>query len=168
MIENQMIKGLKNKSEEAFEECYYKYKDLVYYVVIKMTMNKELAEDLVQDTFIRMYQQIDKFDGKYFKAWLLTIAKNLTLNELRKQKLEVEFADYLVADVIDPSVEMRNLMFEMEKILNPKEYEIIILKTVYNMKQKEIAEYLNMPIGTVGWIYQEGIKKFKKLYRKDV
>ena len=91
-----------------------------------MTKNKEMTEDLVQDTFIRMYQQIDKFDGKYFKAWLLTIAKNLTLNELRKQKVEVEFADYLVADVIDPSVEMRNLMFEMEKILNPKEYEIII------------------------------------------
>ena len=114
-----------------------------------------------------MYQQIDKFDGKYFKAWLLTIAKNLTLNELRKQKVEIEFADYLVADVIDPSVEMRNLMFEMEKILSPREYEIIILKTVYNMKQKEIAEYLGIPIGTVGWVYQEGIKKFKKAYRKE-
>ena len=85
MMENQMIKGLRQKSEEAFEECYYKYKDLVYYVIIKMTKNKELTEDLVQDTFIKMYQQIDKFDGKYFKAWLLTIAKNLTINELKKQ-----------------------------------------------------------------------------------
>ena len=46
-------------------------------------------------------------------------------------------------------------------------YEIIILKTVYNMKQKEIAEYLGIPIGTVGWVYQEGIKKFKKAYRKE-
>lgn len=167
MMDDQLVKGLKKRSEEAFEECYYKYKDLVYYVIIKMTRNKEMTEDLVQDTFIRMYQQIDKFDGKYFKAWLLTIAKNLTLNEFKKQKVEVEFADYLVADVIDTSVEMRNLMFEMEKILSPREYEIIILKTVYNMKQKEIAEYLGIPIGTVGWVYQEGIKKFKKAYRKE-
>ena len=146
MMDDQLVKGLQKRSEEAFEECYYKYKDLVYYVIIKMTRNKEMTEDLVQDTFIRMYQQID---------------------ELKKQKVEVEFADYLVADVIDTSVEMRNLMFEMEKILSPREYEIIILKTVYNMKQKEIAEYLGIPIGTVGWVYQEGIKKFKKAYRKE-
>lgn len=167
MNDRRIIEGLKKGYEETFEECYYQYKNLVYYVIIKITKDKELAEELVQDTFIKMYQQINKFDGKYFKAWLLTIAKNLALNEIKRQKKEIEFGDYLVVDVLDTKNEMRNLLYDLEHILNPKEYDIFILRIVYDMKQREIAEYLNIPIGTVGWTYQEALKKVKKNYRKE-
>ncbi len=166
MNDKRIIDGLKKKSEDAFEECYYKYKNLVYYVIIKMTRNKELAEELVQDTFVKMYQQIDKFDGSYFQAWLLTIAKNLTLNELKKQKLEIEFADYLVAEELDTKNEMKQLLHDLQEVLNPKEYDVFIFKVIYDMKQREIAEYMNMPIGTVGWMYQEALKKVKKVYER--
>lgn len=166
MNDKRIVESLKNRSEEAFEECYYKYKNLVFYVVIKITRNLELAEELVQDTFIKMYQQIDSFDGKYFQAWLLTIAKNLALNEIKKRKLEIEYADYLVADILDSKNEMKQLIHDLEEILNPKEYEIFILKIIYDMKQREIAEYLGIPIGTVGWTYQEALKKVKKIYKR--
>lgn len=166
MNDRKIVLGLKNRSEEAFEECYYQYKNLVFYVIIKITKNIELAEELVQDTFIKMYQQIDSFDGKYFQAWLLTIAKNLTLNEIKKRKLEIEYGDYLVADILDSKNEMKQLIQDLEEILNPKEYEIFILKIIYDMKQREIAEYLNIPIGTVGWTYQEALKKVKKVYER--
>ena len=98
----------------------------------------------------------------------MTIARNLALNELKKQKVEVEFADYLVYDELDVKSEMKDLLYDLEHILNPKEYEIFILRIIYDMKQREIAEYLNIPIGTVGWTYQEALKKVKKIYRKDV
>lgn len=167
MNNRKMIEGLKKGCEESFEECYYQYKNLVYYVAIKIVHNKELAEELVQDTFIKMYQSINKFDGHYFQAWLLTITKNLALNELKKHKIEIEYGDYLVLDELDAKNEMRKLLYDLEHVLNPKEYEIFILRIVYDMKQREIAEYLHIPIGTVGWTYQEALKKVKKVYRKE-
>lgn len=166
MSDRHIVEGLKKGYEEAFEECYYRYKNLVYYVVIKIVRNKELAEELVQDTFVKMYQSINSFDGRYFQAWLLTIAKNLALNEIKKQKIEIEFSDYLVVEDFNMNNKMRDLLYDLEHLLNPKEYEIFILRIVYDMKQKEIAEYLNIPIGTVGWVYQEALKKVKKIYRK--
>ncbi len=168
MNDKRIIEGLRKGYEDAFEECYYQYKNLVYYVVIKIVHKKELAEELVQDTFIKMYQSINSFDGRHFQAWLLTIARNLALNELKKQKTEVEFADYLVYDELDVRSEMKDLLYDLEHILNPKEYEIFILRIIYDMKQREIAEYLNIPIGTVGWTYREALKKVKKIYRKGV
>lgn len=167
MNERQMIDGLKKGYEDAFEECYYQYKNLVFYVVLKVVQKKELAEELVQDTFVKMYQSINSFDGRYFQAWLLTIAKNLALNELKKQKMEVEFADYLVYDELDVKNEMRDLLYDLEHILNPKEYEIFILRIIYDMKLREISGYLNLPLGSVCWTYQEALKKVKKIYRKD-
>ena len=166
MNEKRMIEDLKKGYEEAFEECYYQYKNLVFYVVLKIVQKKELAEELVQDTFIKMYQSINSFDGRYFQAWLLTIAKNLAINEIKKQQVEVEFADYLIYEELDVNSEMKDLLYDLEHILNPKEYEIFILRIIYDMKQREIAEYLNLPIGTVGWTYQEALKKVKKIYRK--
>ena len=166
MNEKRMIEDLKKGYEEAFEECYYQYKNLVFYVVLKIVQKKELAEELVQDTFIKMYQSINSFDGRYFQAWLLTIAKNLAINEVKKQQVEVEFADYLIYEELDVNSEMKDLLYDLEHILNPKEYEIFILRIIYDMKQREIAEYLNLPIGTVGWTYQEALKKVKKIYRK--
>lgn len=167
MNEKRIIDGLKKGYEEAFEECYYQYKNLVFYVIIKIVRKKELAEELVQDTFIKMYQSINSFDGRYFQAWLLTIARNLAINELKKQKVEVEFADYLVYEELDVKSEMKDLLYDLEQILNPKEYEIFILRIIYDMKQKEIAEYLKLPIGTVGWTYQQALKKVKKIHRED-
>lgn len=166
MSDRRIVEGLKKGYEEAFEECYYQYKNLVYYVIIKIVHKKELAEELVQDTFIKMYQSINSFDGRYFQAWLLTIAKNLAINEIKKQKIEIEFSDYLVLEELETNTKMRDLLYDLESILNPKEYEIFILRIIYDMKQKEIAEFLNIPIGTVGWSYQEALKKVKKVYRK--
>lgn len=167
MNDKRIIEGLRKGYEEAFEECYYQYKNLVYYVIIKIVHKKELAEELVQDTFVKMYQSINNFDGRYFQAWLLTIARNLAINELKKQKVEIEFADYLVLEEADTKKEMRDLLYDLEHILNPTEYEIFILRIIYDMKQREISEYLSIPIGTVGWTYQQALKKVKKYIRKE-
>ena len=85
MTETLMIKRLKNHDEEAFDYCYDTYKNLVYFQIIKVVKNRELTEELVQDTFLKMYQNIEKFDGKFFKAWLLKIANNTAISELRKK-----------------------------------------------------------------------------------
>ena len=96
MTETVMIKRLKNHDEEDFDYCYENYKNLVYFQIIKLVKNRELAEELLQDTFLKMYQNIDKFDGKYFKAWLLKIANNIAISELRKKKTTIEYNDNII------------------------------------------------------------------------
>ncbi len=167
MKDQQMIRLMKEHNEDAFEYCYYEYRQIVFFVIVKITKSRELAEEVLQDTFMKMYQSIGSFDGRYFKAWLLTIAKNLALNEMKKKTADVVYEDYLVIDELTSSQKTKELLVELESILDKTEYEVVILKTIYDMKQKEIAEYLNMPIGTVGWIYSKAIKKFKSLNERS-
>lgn len=164
--EKQMIEALKKQNEDAFEYLYYKYQKIVYYVIYSILKNRQASEEVMQDTFLRMYHEIDKFDGRYFKAWLLKIAKNLAINRYQKNQKMVEFSDYLI-DLPTSEYKTWELIRELETILNQNEYEVVVLKIIYNMKQREIAEYLDKPLGTVSWIYREGIKKLKKHYWKE-
>lgn len=166
MTEALMIKKLRNHDEEAFDYCYYTYKNLVYFHIIKIVKNKELAEELMQDTFLKMYQSIDKFDGRYFKAWLLKIASNLAISELRKNNDTVEYNDNIISKEVVDMYSHNDLMSDLKGILTDDEYLIVVYKIIYNMKIKEIAEVFNIPIGTAGWKYNEAIKKAKKYFKE--
>ena len=73
------------------EKIYREYYDTVFKYLFCLTHDKELSEDLVQETFVRMIKNIDKFEGKSkLSSWLCEIAKNLWIDYLRKNKRKVE------------------------------------------------------------------------------
>ncbi|MEB3286976.1 MAG: RNA polymerase sigma factor [Vampirovibrionales bacterium] len=73
------------KANQAFRELTVRYSRLVYHFVYKMTNNKELAEDITQDVFLKAYQNLGRFDqSRPFKPWLMRIASNTTISALRK------------------------------------------------------------------------------------
>lgn len=167
VTEKQMIEALKKQNEEAFEYLYYEYQHIVFYVIFSVLKNREASEEVMQDTFLRMYKEIIKFDGRYFKAWLLKIAKNLALNRYHQMKTPIEYNEQLIDPPLSSEFKTWEMVRELETILNENEFEIVILTIIYNLKQREIAEYLDKPLGTVSWLYREGIKKLKKHYRKE-
>lgn len=167
MTEALMIKRLKNHDEEAFDYCYETYKNLVYFQIIKIVKNKELTEELVQDTFLKMYLNIDKFDGKFFKAWLLKIANNVAISELRKKKETIEYNDNIISEEVISSFVHNDTLSDLKAILSPDEFIIVIYRIIYDLKTKEVAETLNLPMGTVSWKYNEAIKKAKKYFREE-
>ena len=164
--EKALIEAMKQGSEEAFEEIYYRYQNLVYFVIYDILKNRSSSEEVMQDTFLKMYQNIHSFDGRYFQAWLLKIAKNLAINRYKQEPKMVELADYAAVDQCDQKSNTLEMMRELESILSPNEYQVVILTIVYNMKQKDIAQYLDKPMGTVSWLYSQGIKKLKNYYQK--
>ena len=167
MTEALMIKRLKNHDEEAFDYCYDTYKNLVYFQIIKVVKNKELTEELVQDTFLKMYQNIDKFDGKFFKAWLLKIANNTAISELRKKKETIEYNDNVISEEVISNFAHNDIIYDLKAILSADEFIIVIYRIIYNMKTREVADALDLPIGTVSWKYNEALKKAKKYFKEE-
>ena len=91
----RVLKGDTN----AFSHLINKYKDMVFTLVIKIVKNREDAEEVAQDSFIKAYQKLDGFKGQSkFSTWLYTIAYRNALTKVRKKKLETTDIDSYVID----------------------------------------------------------------------
>jgi RNA polymerase sigma-70 factor (ECF subfamily) len=99
-------------------------------------------------------------------AWIITIARNLSLNEYNKRKREVYVDEYEQEEVYGSVERVKDeehtLMQTMYEVLNPKEIEIVVMRIVHDMTHKEIAQVVKKPLGTVLWIYNNALKKIKK------
>lgn len=119
--------------------------------------NKDLAEDLVQDTCTKAYQYFINSENiiENPKAWLTRILLNTHIDYVRKKQLEtVDIADVDVTDYKTPADEVESNMFFKDlntvlKDLTPDQREIIHLKDINEYSYKEISDILNIPIGTV-------------------
>lgn len=154
---------------DVFEATMFKYVDELYATALRYTHNEKDAEDLVQDTFLKAYQNLDKFkEGTNARAWLFTILTNTFINKFRRKKKEREI---LGADDLRPvrqnfhdlgQVELQQnpesramhstfseeLRDSLEAI--PEEFRmVVVLADLNDFSYKEIAHILDCPVGTV-------------------
>ncbi len=168
---DQLAPKIARRDKRAFEELYEKMRRLVYSVCLGVVKNSGAAEELVQDTFVAVWTRAAEFKGKGFKTWILTIAKNKSLNALRKQKREFS-ADFTEHEnlggsyTIDSEAETGVVLAAALRRLGESDREIVLLKNS-GMKTKEIAEFLKLPRGTVSWRYAEALKTLKKYLEED-
>lgn len=164
MNDKKLVQGLLLKDEKCFNIIYFRYVKLIYHIIYSMTCNKHDSEDLVQETFIQMYNSIHTYSMKNsFKFWLITIAKNKTFDYLRKRKnvLDEVFV-YSVPDecVVDKS-DFYDIINEYKAVINKEEYDIITLHLFHKLKFKEIALIYDKTVSSVNNIYSRGIAKIK-------
>ncbi len=151
--------------EDAFEMVYKECRKGVFSFIYSYVKNYHDAEDIMQQTFINVRFKVDNYVvGTNAISWILEIAKNLCLNEIKKKKREVVFSDaenevskleatfkesgWFVLDAID-------------KYLDDDEKKIIMLHLVSELKHREIADLIKMPLGTVLWKYNKAINTLK-------
>ena len=126
----------------------------------KLTADKHDAEDLLQETMLKALDNKDKFDpGTNFKGWMYTIMRNIFINNYRKVVRDQTFVDQtdnlyhlnLPQDGSSESTERAYDLKEMHRVVNklPKEYRVPFAMHVSGFKYREIAEKLNLPLGTV-------------------
>lgn len=152
-----LIKRIQNGDMVAFNEIVERYKNRLMNTIVRMVNSQQEAEDIVQETFLRVYVHRDSFDFRHcFSTWLYTIALNLARNELRKRK---RFKFYDIFDMqgheSEISVEMK-LPSRISKVLEnaidslPEKYKTaFILRDIQEQSYDEVAKIMSIPLGTV-------------------
>lgn len=152
-----------------FEAAAMPFVDALYNTAYRMTRNSEDAEDLVQETYLKAYKYYDKFEeGTNFKAWLFKIMKNTFINNYRKKQQKPPQSDF--ADIEesfetqinqdwgrrakDPEEELlENVLDEdLQRAMDelPPDYRmVVLLADLESFSYKEIADILEVPVGTV-------------------
>lgn len=159
------IEALKQKNEQAFEYIYHETKATIFAIIIAIVKDKDVSQDLLQDTYITMLEKINQYQlGKNFLSWLAVIARNKAIDYYRrKQKetlIDVTESEYLLPSV-NPQGEKSSLVSELLNLLSDVERQIFLLHIMQNLPHREISKIMNLPLGTVLWHYQKAIKKIK-------
>ena len=164
------MKKIKAGDKSALHEIYEKYIGYIYSIVFQVVQNKEDAEDITSEFFIKLWKLADTYrSGKGHRAWMATIARNMAIDLLRKNKREVlteDFVDSISDHASDDDVE-GEVLADMSlraalDTLKPGEREIVNMKIMGELTFQEIADILKQPMGTVTWRYQNAIKKLRR------
>jgi RNA polymerase sigma-70 factor (ECF subfamily) len=139
---------------------------LFFSVIYQIVGEFDLAEDLVQETFLKILTSLDQYLGGNFKYWCLAIAKNLANQAIRKKIKEretlEEYATSQMMNVSPKTKSLNGLLTDIKGIVNAECYEIIVLHALENVKFKDIAKKLNQTTSQVIGKYKRGIDKLKK------
>jgi len=158
------VRALKQKNEAAFEAVYHETKHAVYAMVLPIVKDRSLAEDAMQETYIKMVKHIHQYDMKRsFMTWLLSIAKHAALDMVRNRKdISVDSAkseDLFISKEASIDKQMESAYYL--SLLNDIERRIVLLKAVGALKHAEIAEIMDMPPGTVRYTYKQALEKMR-------
>jgi RNA polymerase sigma-70 factor (ECF subfamily) len=166
-VETRLAKLARGGDRRAFGELVQLYKDKMYHLAYRMLGQAHEAEDIVQETFLRVYTNLNRYDEtQKFSTWIYRIATNLCIDRLRKRKAnysldaelpEGEGADwYSLLPSNEETPESELLLSETQHNIRkaidslPEKYKsVVILRYLQDMSLQEIGDVLNMPVTTV-------------------
>ncbi|MGB9668957.1 MAG: RNA polymerase sigma factor [Anaerolineales bacterium] len=168
MDEQALIQFAQKGDLDSFNHLVLQYQDLIYTHAYRMLGNREMADDVTQESFISAYRALKSFRGGSFKAWLLRIVTNQCLDELRRQKRrptvpleplnsedeEMETAQWMVdpGDSPEEILAQKALQQAIRKCLDdlPEEFRsVVVIIDMDGCDYAEAAHVLNKPIGTI-------------------
>jgi RNA polymerase sigma-70 factor (ECF subfamily) len=151
-----LVSNVLNGDTDSFSLLVSKYKDGIYNFIYKMTFSREDAEDILQEVFIRVYNNLYKYDNRWhFSTWLYRIALNVFKSHYSKKKKQrnIDYQEVL-SSLPDNLINNPELVYEMKehnleilKILDSVKFEdktILVLKHIQGFSYREIAEILKL------------------------
>jgi RNA polymerase sigma factor (sigma-70 family) len=161
-----MVKEARKGNEKAFGSLMNRYRDSIYYMLLKMVNNPSDAEDLTIEAFGKAFRNLDSYTPKFaFSTWLFKIATNNCVDFIRKKQASPTPFDNLQdslenatiniqSDLPDPEESLINLqkiavLKEIVSQLKPRYKNLIELRYYKELSYEEISSELNLPIGTV-------------------
>ncbi|NOX89571.1 MAG: sigma-70 family RNA polymerase sigma factor [Calditrichaeota bacterium] len=184
--DHELVRKAKAGDGKAYDALMQMYRDVVFSIVYRMVHNKQEAEDLTQETFIKAYNSINSFNEEYaFSTWLFKIATNHCIDFFRKRKLvtysmdqpiqykdeeiKQEYPDY------EPTIDTEMVASEKSIIIRqainklPEKYRVaIILRHHEEKSYEEIAAILDLPLGTVKARIFRAREMLKKLLKDSL
>ncbi len=143
--------------EYRVQELYERYKDGIYRYILSVTKDPHTAEDVLQDTFVRLLRSNKIPDAGKEQAWLYKVARNRCFDMLRKRKRQDE-----MSEILDAGHEESWEFFELISPLGERDREIVSLKFIGGFSHKEIAKITGATVASTKKRYERAIKKLRE------
>ncbi len=174
LSEEQLIQSLRNKEKIAIETLYEKYSGSLFHVIQKIVQSQELAEDVLQEVFIKIWNSFPSFDeskGRLY-TWFVNIARNLAIDKIRSKDFKNSNKNQDVDDSVTLIDSVNNTKYnpdvlglkDLIKELKPEHQTILDLIYFKGFTHVEVAEELNIPLGTVKTRLRMGIITLRKYF----
>ena len=161
-----MIEGNKN----GLHYIYEAYVTYIYSIIYDILKNKEDAEDVTTEFFIKLWRIADKyqFGGKH-RSWLGKIAHNMAIDYIRTRKNHNSYEETIETtemgqETFEEQMVEKLTLKEAVNTLEETEQEIVNMKVLGQLTFKEIAAILQKPIGTVSWKYRQAMEKLRRCH----
>lgn len=170
-----LLERIQAGDEDALVELHTQYANLVYSVAYRVLNDAMAAEEVTQDTFMRLWDKSHTYDSQkgQFVVWLLTITRRLAIDALRQRtrhepKQEMLFIDenpHLWESLLSTgSSDLRRTLMMVMKQLPADQSSVIGLAYFYGMSHSDISEYLKLPLGTVKTRIRQGMQKLRSAW----
>ncbi|MDR0895584.1 MAG: RNA polymerase sigma factor [Prevotellaceae bacterium] len=176
--EEEVLKLLQNENtqRQGFEKVVAQYSEQLYWQIRRMVLSHEDANDLLQNTFIKAWMNIDYFRGEAkLSTWLYRIALNECLTFLNKQRNTVSIDDVdamvvqkLESDSYFSGDNAQKLLQQALRTLPEKQRMVFNLKYFQEMKYEEMSQIFGTTVGALKASYHHAVKKIEKLLEKEV
>ncbi|AXP79862.1 ECF RNA polymerase sigma factor SigK [Mariniflexile rhizosphaerae] len=170
-IEKEIVSLLERGDKKAITILYENYADALYGVIKKIIADDDTAQDVLQESFVKIWRYSKKYDSSKAKlfTWLYRIAYNTAIDKVRSQKnkdgKEVQIENSNVYKI--SADELNQDVMDMQKHLNSldEKYQIVINALFFEgMTQQEASEELDIPLGTIKSRLKIGLRELKKIY----
>ena len=172
---NNLVERVKSGDREAFMTLTQQYQRKVFQLAYSYFHNREDAMDIVQETFLRFYQKAHMFQkGKSSQNWLLQLAKNICIDYYRKYRKKdnglkreenIEEVNHSSHDSShhDPSSDLKDIFSRCLEKLSDKQRMIFVMKHYNHLHYKEIAQILDIALGTVKSLHFKAVRNLRTL-----
>lgn len=169
MIIIKLVKKAQKGDDKAFIKLFQQYEENIYRMAYVYVKNESDALDVVQEVAYRSFKKIETLKNpEYFKTWLIKIAITCSIDLVRKNKnvvqLKPEYDECISFE--DEDIPLSITLQELLDQLNEDEKSIVILKFYEGYSFKEIADLLNMPIGSAKSVLYRALGKLRKQFKE--
>lgn len=164
----ELVKRAMQHDQKAFAELMHRYRDMVYFMMLKMVNNRDDAEDLTLEAFGKAFRSLEKYSPDFaFSTWLFKIASNNCIDFIRRRKATtfsldkgltdgdgLEYQIDVKSDVLDPEEDLIRkqkgvLLRDIVDKMQPRYKILVEMRYFKEMSYEEISVELNFPVGTV-------------------
>jgi RNA polymerase sigma factor (sigma-70 family) len=167
-LDLQLVESARSGNQAAYAELMDRYRDSIYYMMLKMVKNSDDADDLTIEAFGKAFSRLDQYSPSFaFSTWLFKIASNNSIDFIRKKRVQLtsmdsgivmEDGDKMQIDAKSSNLNPEETIMHGQRVdhmrllvskLKPKYRDLVEKRYFEELSYEEIAEQLNLPLGTV-------------------
>ena len=171
LLEKHIVELLHERNDKAISLLYEHYGDTLYGVAKKVVRDEELAQDVLQESFVKIWKKSDSYDATKAKlfTWLFRITRNTAIDKLRSvntksdKEIQMDVSDVYNLGVDSIKPEFMDVRDNLE-MLEDKYQRVLEALFFQGMTQQEASDELQIPLGTIKSRLKIGLRELKKIY----